>query len=538
MTGKTCEYPERDRVVTVHESDILKLQRRIHQLEQVRSGSTPPEDILDENVFQTEGTTDSSLYSFLDIDVDQTSAMKFYYKEVETPNIPLPGKDYALFLMGKVMLFLGQEYYLFDQSETLNKQVDRIYDTGEDLCFLFVTLAIGQQYMNVKTGEDVPGICFFNMALRHFQPNHEEPTTKFIQTLLLMAFYLQGLNRSNTSYAYYGLAVRACLVLGLHRRATYLSIEEQERRRRLWWTCHCMDVIWSAKLGLPIHVETADVTAPLKPLADLNDGFKTEILELTGQLSDIIVYVMKTIYKPTTKKTISQLLICMTKLSNFQQGLPDEMKFSIIIPNDRTNANLYLRLNQIMIITVRPLLLSTFMGQHNGTGYQQAIKKCVSAAASNINILHQLREIGMFSEFGFWDARYLFSSLLVLYMTSGHDSLIALGRDLNKAMCDSGNFTALENEIRLKELDALFDKIKDTSVKSATATPLPNLALQTTETSPNTVLLDSITNTFSLSPLEQKTDGFLDLFQPLSKELPEDVWKSITNNLKTWDSVG
>lgn len=552
-----CEYPGRDRVVTVQESDIIRLQKRIAELEReldkadaMELKSDDPGFILQENVFHTSTTTDSSLYSFLDIDgeddiVSAGNTLRYFYVDPSdhgpiTGIVTLPDRGDALFLVERVIKFLGQEYYLFpltlmDDISDLYSQNKRRNDPGW-MAFFFITLAIGQQYLNeASLTTEVPGISYFNIAVKLMKMQFEEPSLRHIQTLLLIGFYQQGLNRSNTAFAYYGLAVRSSLSMGLHRKMKSLPLEEQEQRRRLWWTCFCMDTVWTAKLGQPTHVEIFDATVSTKQITTLNDRFNIDILESNVQLSVITGEVMRTIYRPTTKKTISDLLKSLSKLGSFQQNLPPKFKTDIIVPNDRTNANLYLRLNQIVIITIRPLVLSVFIGQQESNDksseINQAIKRCVKAACTNINILQHLRDVGMFSNYGFWDARYLFSSLLVLYMSSsGENNLIQTGRKLNKVMGDAGNFTAIENEIRLQELDTLFTKIHDQSreeVKNEKSAAI----------SPNTLLLDEISNTFSLEGLDDDQE-FAKLFQSLSKELSPDVLKNLTTNLKSWDSTG
>jgi hypothetical protein len=544
--------------VTVQESDIFRLQKRIAELERElgkngESGSSSAHSegvVLQDNVFQTSTTTDSSLYSFLDIDgeddiISTSDTLRYFYVDPSdhgsiTGFVTLPDNEQALSLVKKVIKFLGQEYYLFNSSFV--SEVEELYSHNKRrndpswMSYFFITLAIGQQFLDDNTlSTEVPGITYFNMAMKLYKMQFEEPSLRLIQTLLLTGFYQQGLNRSNAAFAYYGLAIRTSLTMGLHRKVKSRTLEEQEERRRLWWTCFCMDTVWTAKLGQPIHVEIYDTTVDTKQIVSLNDRFNNDVLESNFQLSVITGEVMRTIYRPSTRKTITDLLRLLKKLGEFQKNLPPKLKSDIIVRNDRTNANLYLRLNQIVIITIRPLVLSVFIGQqdmnNDSTEINQAIKRCINAACTNINILQHLRDIDMFSNFGFWDARYLFSSLLVLYMSSvGENNLINTGRELNRAMSEAGNFTAIENEIRFQELDTLFAKIRDQSLQ-------PSQPRQPNAISPNTLLMGEISNTFTFEPMESDEE-FMNLFQSLSKELSPDVWKNLTSNLKSWDSTG
>jgi hypothetical protein len=175
-----------------------------------------------------------------------------------------------------------------------------------------------------------------------------------------------------------------------------------------------------------------------------------------------------------------------------------------------------------------------------------AIRKCASAASANINILQNLKKMGLFSDFGFWDARYLFSSLLILYMISGggaNSDLIAIGRQLNREMASSGNFTAIENEKRFKELDFLFDRMRDRSdtdggLLSGRSTEPISAKAKEAVVSPNSLLVDDIAKIFTnISALdsENNIEDINDLFEPLPKELLPDIWKDITTNLMSWD---
>ncbi|CEP22929.1 unnamed protein product [Cyberlindnera jadinii] len=78
--------------------------------------------VLQDNVFQTSTTTDSSLYSFLDVDGDDDiifagNTLRHFYRDQDnsqiTEQLNIPEKQYSLFLVEKVIKFLGQEYYLF-----------------------------------------------------------------------------------------------------------------------------------------------------------------------------------------------------------------------------------------------------------------------------------------------------------------------------------------------------------------------------------------------------------------------------------------
>lgn len=556
---------------------MLKLQAKAEQQEKEldilrniqqpasANESTSDNAILENTFFQTTATTDSSLYSFLDIGDEQdafepnTNSMRHYYSDLDIQNkhvfgiMTLPEKDYALFLAKTAIKLIGHEYYLFEYPKFLN-EIEENYTVGLKtdnpswMCYFFISLAIGQQYVNDTFSLDAPGLEYYKLSLKLFQRDFETPTIELVRTQLMMAFFQQGLNRSNTASLYYGQAIRTSLALGLHRKSKSLDLVEREKRRRLWWTCYIMDSIWAAKLGQPIHVQFDDITVEMEEITKIDDDFNNDILSCNSELAKIIAGVMRNIYNPTSIKRVSDLLNHLEKLSKFQQNLPKHIRELIVSTKDRMSANLYMRLNQIVIITIRPLILSIFNGKQNIENTAEinlATKKCITAASSNICILEELRKLGWFSNFGFWDARYLFSSLLVLYMTGDtYKEVIELGRQLNKKMSELGNFTAIENEIRLKELDILFNKIKESTSgdEDQEFNKDQQMIAQTPVVSPNTLLMDDIANTFSnidhVDLQAETNDGGMSFFHPLPRDLPIELYKNLTENFKSWDTFG
>lgn len=449
----------------------------------------------------------------------------------------LPDKKYVLSLIKKTISFIGYEYYLFDSPRFL-KYVDKVYDPSTErkplfLCYLLVTLAVGEQYLNESSDGGVPGMRFFVPALQLYKNYYESPSLDFVQTLLLMAFYQQGLNRSNGAFSFYGLAIRTSLIMGLHRKVTDSKMTpiEKEKRRRVWWTAYVMESIWCAKLGQPIHIsiEDTDVEFPgilVKP----NDSFNCTLLLYNAKLSIIIGTIMKKIYRPVPKGiNLKSIMECLDELDSFQEDLPADIKESFFISGNRSTANLYLRLNQIVIITTRPLLLSIFKGLYQETQLTKKVtQKCIIAAKTTIDILSNLKDSGWFSTFGFWDAQYCFSALLILIMTSfnGNElSQIKVGRRINGYMRDAGNFTAMENEIRLKELDQLLERVeKSRSNQDVFASASPNINL----------LMAEISNNFTKNDSGEEISNENDAI--LKNNLSPDTWESLVLSLQFWDS--
>lgn len=464
---------------------------------------------------------------------------RHYFKDptLESPFagvIMLPDKNYAVSLVEKVVKFIGHEYYLFDPDK-FRHEIDQAYENPKRmkplwLCHFLITLALGEQYLNESPNNDPIGMRFYVAAMRFYKSSYEEPTLEFVQVLLLLGFYLQGLNNTNAAFSFYGLATRSSLIQGLHRHVPNLAPEETEKRKRLWWTVFVMDTIWCANLGQPVHVsvEDTDVDFVEENIYDLRDGFNCELLGYNAKLAIILCSVMRDVYRPIKGSTtpsikIKKMLDSLKLIEEYQQRLPSRIKYDLMISDDRSTANLYLRLNQNIIIITRPLLLSLFKGLIKPTRTtKRVITACRNAAKQNIDILVNLRNNEWLSTFGYWDAQFCFASLLVLIICSFsgyHCSEVARGRDLHKHMKEAGNFTACDNEIRLIELDELLSKVSMMHLQDSDTDSLRSPASQT-DVAPN-------------SDTSQPSD---DEYSAFRSNVSPNTWDILTMNLEFWGS--
>ena len=73
-----------------------------------------------------------------------------------------------------------------------------------------------------------------------------------LQTMVFMILFLQASAKLSTCYSYIGIALRACLRLGLHRNVPGdFDFIEQEQRKRIFWVLRNMDSYVGIMLGLP-----------------------------------------------------------------------------------------------------------------------------------------------------------------------------------------------------------------------------------------------------------------------------------------------
>lgn len=162
-----------------------------------------------------------------------------------------------------------------------------------------------------------------------------------------MVLFLQSSAPLIACYPYIGIAQRASLRLGLHRKIQgNFNPIQRELRKRIFWAVYGMDVYVSTRLGLPIaiHGEDIDQEYPL----EIDDVFITpagivpmppsRVSAMIGvnahtRLLDIIVQVVKHIYPVELAKlqgqpdntymiSYSKIKEIETRLQEWMDGLP------------------------------------------------------------------------------------------------------------------------------------------------------------------------------------------------------------------------
>ena len=92
-----------------------------------------------------------------------------------------------------------------------------------------------------------------------------------VQILLLLAIYSLRAPRGPGAWTFVGMAMRMCIELGLHRKTKNplaLKAEDEELRRRVFWSCYCLDRQVSIILGRPLAVSDRDIDQSLPSTAD------------------------------------------------------------------------------------------------------------------------------------------------------------------------------------------------------------------------------------------------------------------------------
>ncbi|CAR23189.1 KLTH0E03256p [Lachancea thermotolerans CBS 6340] len=487
----------------------------------------------------------------------------------EAPVLPL--KAYALEMVHTVFNFFAREYGLFSKAgfeARLNETYKHPNSQDSDwLAYLMITFAVGEQYMNeAGLKNQIPGMCYYISALKYFHEPIEEPNLDSVRTLILIAFYSQGLNRMNSVYAYTGLALSTAVAQGIHRQANNHQFPraEQEARKKIWWTAFLMDTLWASRLGLPPHFNSCDIDIELPDESmSTEDGFDPKYLIANTHLALLVRSVMREVYGATRESFVENVFCNLKRLEIFMASLKPELKtYTTVAKDNRSTANLHLRYNQLIILTVRPLYLSLLKDPKKRTEeIDRAIIKCTEAAAANVGILCTLFESKCFSAFGFLEAQCCFSSILILIMAvlDGHSfSELPVAVSLNSFMSNIGNITAIDNHCRLRTLIEVLPRSQNHSTTATAKSSVQSSAKPNSKTTPpaetNSRIKSTVTefsNKFHVQdtcstatcqsgkwPLDPELEflGNLDECSNGFEQLTPETASNISSNLGKWDS--
>ncbi|KAK7219730.1 hypothetical protein V2G26_007733 [Clonostachys chloroleuca] len=141
----------------------------------------------------------------------------------------LPERIRGMLLIRVALRFIGQDYHFFMHGDFL-QQLEKAYASKESpnfdavwACKLFVVLALGELYStSIPTashgrGPAVPGTDYFLTAVKLLQDLFEEPSIAQVEVMLLFCFYSNALGRVKSAHMYSGIAMRMSTTLGLHR---------------------------------------------------------------------------------------------------------------------------------------------------------------------------------------------------------------------------------------------------------------------------------------------------------------------------------
>ncbi|KAL7783680.1 fungal-specific transcription factor domain-containing protein [Trichoderma afarasin] len=297
-----------------------------------------------------------------------------------------------------------------------------------------------------------------------------------IQTLLLVAQYLQCTELATQCWNLVGMAYRMSVAIGLHHeeKSTGLSSLEREMRRRTWHACLQMELIMSMTMGRPVQLGV-EHNVPL-PLA-IDDEYlsptrcdcrqpdsivsRNQYLVESLKLVQVLSQVLSTMYNATRdeeqkvssgvpnstmRAKLMDMLQIEASLDNFESSLHPSLKWDVycssMAANDvfvRQSNVLHARILHLKLLLHRPAL-SLYCSPKDNSGLSSEITSglnrfpnpypadsavaCVKAACGLIDVIHRAVASGSASAW-WYCVFYLISGSLVLALAESRDELVA-----------------------------------------------------------------------------------------------------------------
>jgi proline utilization trans-activator len=361
-------------------------------------------------------------------------------------NVRLPPPDIARRLFAAQYTYIGT-IFAFADPASFDAELADAYRGPPDLadrdaCLAYakvlMILAFGQLY-SVNQWIDFkgpPGFEYFRHALQLLPDAHEEGSILCVETLALIGYFMQNMNRRDAAFLYIGMALRMAISLGLHQevaslpsttslpvtsrhlpphlqRDTSLDSTAREHRRRVWWSIYSLDRILCVKSGNPITIADDDVGVELPSrLPSEAEYCPAVVLRHYTQLSRILGDVTRSIYRRSSseapksgKRLMESVQRIMVSLSRWNAALPDELRFEPArLSISRESVSTFSHYYQCINMTARPLLFHvvqkrlaviradpTEKEREWKQGLSQTtvrvIEMCVSAAQDTINMM-------------------------------------------------------------------------------------------------------------------------------------------------------
>lgn len=390
-----------------------------------------------------------------------------------------PTYAYSLFLMDTFLTYFDGCFYFFNEGmeklrlKQLYEQIDGYKGimNGDPILQtiwfvkVFLIFGLGESYLGTKELQDklmskrvfnniqmedtkLPGMDFFNQASKLFHYIDCNASIECsvkegsIETLLLYALFLQVADRTIASYFYFGQALRACLLLGMHvdSQSDTLSACQLEHHRRLWWTVYMFERMSSSKAGLPLGLTDNTISTELPQDIRFDEPhysfYKAEPIRNCINIVRINAKILNQMYQrqpnsnilPIIQNIFKQLVQWRNQLSISSQVdfSKDDESFEI----SRVAANLFTEYFQGINLLVRPLLfhftsiqLKRFKNNNtylNLESYSNTITTLLNfslqASVNTIRCLWYMLKLKLLATFGYMDREYLFTSSCTLLL--------------------------------------------------------------------------------------------------------------------------
>lgn len=370
-------------------------------------------------------------------------------KSAQSVHISLPALDETLRLIG--VACEGTVLFKFYNEVNLVKITRDFYNTTEEadsgygrkLALIYSFLSVGA----LLEGDD-NAYNYFNAAYTLVRRTFVETNHVMdLKTLMGLVFFLQCTAKLLTCYSFIGVAFRAALRMGLHRKVPNENMMDQENRRRLFWCIYKMDVYMSTILGVPsISDDEIDQEFPTE-IEDENITERTYLLDVTNNLSPIAIanhhtklmiilrHIVKHVYPINTDSfyqkhqgesiltsLISSVKLMEQELQTWVELVPFEVSpFTQSIPKKYFLANRLLRLAylHIQLALYRPFIhLTSYkyrqLGNINKDTTQYGMH-CINVAIQIVELaaeMHQHKLLNGNYWFGVYSVFYSVSCLI------------------------------------------------------------------------------------------------------------------------------
>ncbi|KAK1964055.1 fungal-specific transcription factor [Colletotrichum sublineola] len=422
-------------------------------------------------------------------------------REQSRIQVRLPPIDIARRLFAAQYTYIGTIFAFTDPKAEFDRALVEAYRGPPDPCDkdaclsyakVLIILAFGQLY-SVNQWVDFrgpPGFDYFTHALNLLPDTHEEGSILCVETLALVGYFMQNMNRRDVAFLYTGMALRMAISLGLHheigsgpvqnplhgQEAKLATLDDatREHRRRVWWSVYSLDRIMSVKSGNPITIQDEDIGVdPPSRLPTEAEYCPAVVLRHYTELSRILGEIHNTIYRKTSKtapmsgkRLMTSVQSILFSLSKWNRDLPDELRFDPArLSISRESVSLLAHYCQCVNMTARPLLFHVVQKRlqkirsSNDPGEKErdwkeglssatvrVIDMCIGAAQDAINIMAVAAQRDLVATYGYMDGEHIFSAAIVLVMVcvafpTDSSNILAMnaGLDLLKGMGERGN---------------------------------------------------------------------------------------------------
>jgi hypothetical protein len=280
-----------------------------------------------------------------------------------------------------------------------------------------VSIALADRRQTNTVSRPVPRLLVFTSfeeALNSVHAMISKPATlQALQAAVCVQLFLVSMLRLNAASRLGGLIIRVSFQLGLHRcpaRFASFRAEEQQLRRRLFWSIYCIDRHICQALGLPLTIrdDDVDVCYPDNEIHTLQrgDGSKSRpdspspnaspqqddrlrLLTLIAKHAEIRGLIMELRNKRVEQRAEGwdKAVLINAKLTQWWNQVEDSIEQAELheTPLSDLHRTVLKVLKYESVISLnRPLLAAS----KNSANYAAALQSCISASKSIIKALN------------------------------------------------------------------------------------------------------------------------------------------------------